>query len=78
MLRRFHAQHSGPAAGLAVFAVFCSDLSAIDISSSAEILGCRGVGDLRNSEMTSVLPLFLAVCDANATIARCHPRLGNF
>jgi hypothetical protein len=42
------------AAGLAVFAVVYSDLSAIDISSSAEILGCGGVGDPRNSQMTSV------------------------
>jgi hypothetical protein len=38
---------AAPAAGLAVFAVFCGDLSAINISFSAEILGCRGFGDLR-------------------------------
>ena len=58
---------------LLFFAVLCSDLSAIDISFSAEILGCGGVGDLRNREITSVLPLFFAVCDINAGSARCHP-----
>jgi hypothetical protein len=41
------------AAGLAVFAVFCSHLSASDISSSAEILGRRLLGALKNSGMAS-------------------------
>jgi hypothetical protein len=51
----------GRAADLAVFAVFCSDLSAMRSRPPAEILGRRWFGDLKNSEMTSVLPLFFAV-----------------
>jgi hypothetical protein len=41
----------GRAASPAVFAVFCSELSAIGISFSAEILGRRWFGDVKNSEM---------------------------
>jgi hypothetical protein len=46
------------APGLAVFAVFCSDLSAADISLSAESLAVDGFGALKNSE---ILWLFFAV-----------------
>jgi hypothetical protein len=38
---------------------FCSELTAMDIAASAEILGRRWFGDLKNSEMTSVMPLFI-------------------
>jgi len=42
---------------------FCSELTAIDNSSSAEILGRLWFGDLKNSEMTLVMPLFFtALC----------------
>jgi hypothetical protein len=40
-------------AGLAVFAAFCSDLSASDTSSTAEILDRRWLGALKNSQVTS-------------------------
>jgi hypothetical protein len=45
----------------AVFAVFCSKLSAIGASFSAEILGRVRFGGARNSERRAVLPLFFAV-----------------
>jgi hypothetical protein len=46
------------AAGLAVFAVFCNDLSASDISSSAEILSNRRSGALNNSGICGCYSLF--------------------
>jgi hypothetical protein len=55
--RRKHAHPRGGAG------CFCSELTAIDNSSSAEILGRLWFGDLKNSEMTLVMPLFLtALC----------------
>jgi hypothetical protein len=48
-------------ARLAVFAVFCSKLSAIDTSFPAEILGRRRFDSRKNSQVLAVLPLFSAV-----------------
>jgi len=61
-------------AGLAVVAVFCSELSATDISSFAEILGRRWFGALKNTEMASRFWLFFAVLRRKTAIARCHYR----
>jgi hypothetical protein len=54
---------------------FCSELTAIDISSSAEILGHRWFGGLKNSEMVLARPLFFAAVVPNPTIASCHRRV---
>jgi hypothetical protein len=51
---------------------FCSELTAIDISSSAQILGRRWFGDLKNSEMILARLLFFAALRPNPTIASCH------
>jgi len=40
----------GPRDGSRCFCCFAHKLSAIDISFSAEILGCRGFGEVKNSE----------------------------
>jgi hypothetical protein len=54
---------------------FCSELTAIDISSSAVILGHRWFGGLKNSEMVLARPLFFAAVGPNPTIASCHRRV---
>jgi hypothetical protein len=46
------SKHGRPRRGAGCF---CSELTAIDISSAAEILGRRWFGDLKNSEMTLVM-----------------------
>jgi len=45
----------------ALFSLFFSKLSAIDIPFSAEILGRRPSGEQKNSEVLAVTPLFSAV-----------------
>src|SRR6516162_2493455 len=50
----------------AVFAVFCSRISALATSWSAETLGRRRAGARENSEASGVLPLFLAVSLKNS------------
>jgi hypothetical protein len=63
VLRSFHKLHNigGRAASLAVFAVFASAHQRLTSPPSAEFLGPRSFGDLKNSEMVAVLPLFFAV-----------------
>jgi hypothetical protein len=62
----------GRAAGFGCFCCFRTDLSAIDISSSAAFLGRRPFGDLKTARMMAVPSLFFAVFDFFAAFA---PRL---
>jgi hypothetical protein len=43
---------------MAVFAVLCSELSAIEVSSSAEILGRRRLDERKNSQIACCSSLF--------------------
>jgi hypothetical protein len=69
------------AAGFGCFCCFRTDLSAIDISSSAAFLGRRPFGDLKNSQNDGCSAAVLCgvstlrrVCATIAGLASCHYR----
>jgi hypothetical protein len=65
----------GRAAGSGCFCCFRTDLSAIDISSSAAFLGRRPFGDLKTARMMAVPSLFFAVFDPSPCLRHdCKPR----